>query len=54
MPLLIVLGMIVVLIALAIFKVKKVQSDRFIAEKARRAKMAEDADDDRDGDMKGE
>lgn len=45
MPLLIVLGLIVVLIAVAIFKVNKAQSDRFL-EMARKAKPADDADDD--------
>ena len=44
MPYLIVLGIIVVVISLAIFKVNKIQSDRFI-ELAQKAKVADDADD---------
>ncbi len=44
MPVLIVLGIIVAGIAVAIFKINKIQSDRFI-EMAKKAKPAEDADD---------
>ncbi len=44
MPYLIVLGIIVAVIATAIFKVNKMQSDRFI-ELAQKAKVADDADD---------
>ncbi len=44
MPYLIVLGIIVIVISLAIFKVNKMQSDRFI-ELAQKAKVADDADD---------
>lgn len=44
MPYLVVLGIIVAAIGIAIFKVNKIQSDRFI-ELARKAKEADDADD---------
>ena len=44
MPYLIVLGIIVAAISLVIFKVNKMQSDRFI-ELAQKAKVADDADD---------
>lgn len=44
MPYLIVLGIIVAGIAVAIFKVNKIQSDRFI-EMVQKAKVADDADD---------
>lgn len=44
MPYLIVLGIIVAVIAAAIFKVNKAQSDRFI-EMAKKAKVADDATD---------
>lgn len=44
MPYLIVLGIIVAGIAVAIFKVNKMQSDRFI-ELVQQAKEADDADD---------
>lgn len=48
MPYLIVLGIIVAVIATAIFKVNKAQSDRFI-EMAQKAKVADDATDEPDG-----
>jgi hypothetical protein len=44
MPYLVVLGIIVAVIAVAIFKVNKMQADRFI-ELAQKAKVADDADD---------
>ena len=44
MPYLIVRGIIVAGIAIAIFKVNKIQSDRFI-EMVQKAKVADDADD---------
>ena len=44
MPYLIVLGIIVIVISLAIFKVNKMQSDRYI-KLAQKAKVADDADD---------
>ena len=47
MPLLLLLGIIVAVLAFAIFKVNKVQSDRFI-EMAKNAKPADDAVDDDD------
>ena len=47
MPLLLLLGIIEAVIAFAIFKVNKVQSDRFI-EMAKNAKPADDAVDDDD------
>ena len=47
MPLLLLLGIIVAVIDFAIFKVNKVQSDRFI-EMAKNAKPADDAVDDDD------
>lgn len=49
MPYLVVLGIIVAVIAVAIFKVNKMQSDRFI-ELAQRAKVADDADDEEPAD----
>ena len=44
MPYLIVLGIIVEIIATAIFKVKKIQADRYV-KLAQKAKVADDADD---------
>jgi len=44
MPLLILLGVIVAIIAVAIFKVNKIQSDRY-KELVKNAKVADDADD---------
>ena len=49
MPYLVVLGIIVAAIAVAIFKVNKIQSDRFI-ELAQKAKVADDPDDEEPAD----